>query len=204
MTKTTKAQVEATKEKAEVVTPKKDVTKKGATKEKVAKVEKKEKEVKTEKVETKVETKKEVANKKKRDVQPTVPQMTNEELKALMVECGAKATGGAKSDSVVYNQFGTKSRILQQKKGYQLLLVNGHKKEKENIVASDIDDVKRFQEWYNTLTDEQKKWVNPELTKLSDSEMPREKACKLLSKDMLVSFIKYMSGFAENAVEVAK
>ena len=179
-------------------TSKKDTKKK----EKAVKTEKTAKnEVKKEEVKAEVKTEKEeVKNKKKRDVQPTVPQMTNAELKQLMVDNGVKATGGAKSDSVVYNQFGTKSRVLQQKRGYQLLLVNGHKKEKENIVASDIDDVIRFNEWYATLTEEQKKWVNPEMTKLSDSEMPREKGCKLLSKEILVSFIQYMSKFAENAI----
>lgn len=153
-----------------------------------------------EKVEAVVEEKKTTNNKK---VNSTVKQMTNDEIRDLFISNGCSAGSKAKNESkVVYQQFGTKSRVLQQGRGYQLLLTNGHANTKQGIIATDNDDTARFIEWYDTLTDEQKGWVTGYAdinnVRLSASEMPRERTVKLTNYDLLVSFIKYMGTFAEN------
>lgn len=159
-------------------------------------------------VEVVAETTEEPKKEKKVKV-PALPPMTNAELKALFIENGCKAESGAKdTSSVVYQQWGTKSRVLQQSKAYQLLLTNGHKKEKDQVVVSDNDDVARFQIWYDTLTEEQKAGVigygEMLSTKLSASEMPRERQVKLSNKELLIGFIQYMAGFDENRVTPTK
>lgn len=153
-------------------------------------------------------TKKPAAKKEKKvnskKVTVSVDQLTNEELRKVFTENGCRAESNANASTVVYNQFGTKSRVLQQKRAYQLLLTNGHKKVKETVVDSDNDDTARFIEFYNSLSEEDKKSVigfdGIQSTKLSDSEMPRERTVKLTSLDMLKKFIQYMAQFEENKV----
>lgn len=172
----------------------------------------------TKKVETKKEVKKEVApattkvetttNKEKKSKAVTVPQMTNSEMKKLFEDNGCKTKTKANDTSnVVYNTFGTNSRVLQQGRAYQLLLTNGHKKVKEEVVECDNNDVLRFKEFYGKLSDSDKKAVvgydEIETTKLSFSEMPRERSVKLTSLDLLTAFIKYMATFDENKSVVA-
>jgi len=184
-------------------TAKKAVVKKESTKKVDAK-----KEVKA--VETaKVETAKAVTNKEKKSKAVTVPQMTNSEMKKLFEDNGCMTKTKANDTSnVVYNTFGTNSRVLQQGRAYQLLLTNGHKKVKEEVVDCDNNDVARFKEFYGKLSDDAKKSVvgydEIETTKLSFSEMPRERSVKLTSFDLLKAFIQYMATFDENKVVVAK
>lgn len=145
-------------------------------------------------------------NKEKKEKVCPITIMDNDTLRKLFTDNNCKAESGAKNSSkVVYQQWGTKSRVLQQGKAYQLLLTNGHKKEKENIVACDNDDVARFEKWYEKLED--KSVVNGmdglHTMKLSDSEMPRERSVKLTSYNALVDFIKYMATFSENQLVVA-
>lgn len=170
-------------------------TKKNVTKEVAAVVEKE--------VVKKTTAKKEVVKNEKK-VSKSVPQMTNEELRQLFIENGCSAGSKAKADTVVYNQFGTKSRVLQQGRAYQLLLTNGHKGDKGNIVDTDNNDALRFQAWYDKLSKEEQAMVTgyAEMmsTKLSASEMPRERTVKLTSKDLLIKFIQYMATFTENQV----
>ena len=206
--KTNNNKVTTTKKEDKVMSTKKNEKKDT----KKAKVEKKQ-EVKVE--ETKVEeVKVEVpaveepkkANKEKKAKTVSVPQFTNSEFKKLFVDNGCITRTNAKDTSnVVYNTFGTESRILQQTKGYQLLLVNGHKMIKKEICDVDYNDVVRFKAWYDGLTPEQKAFVvgDVDLGKLSDSEFPREKTVKITSLDLLIDFIKYMATFDENKVVVA-
>lgn len=142
---------------------------------------------------------------KEKEVAPTITVMDNDTLKKLFQENGCQTyTAASNTSNVVYNTFGTKSRVLQQKKAYQLLLTNGHKDVKGSIVECENDDTKRFMEWYETLTDEQKGWVvgysEITATKLSQSEMPRERTVKITSYDLLVKFIQFMGTFAENQI----
>lgn len=179
-------------------TNKEEKVMKGTTKKVVNKkaVDKKVEAPKVEKTEVKkVEKKKAV----------TVPQMTNSELKNLFVQNGCVAQSNAKDTSkVVYNQFGTKSRVLQQNRSYQLLLTNGHEVKKGVVVDAENDDVQRFTEWYKGLTDEQRQYINGfdtiTATKLATSEMPRERTVKIVNYDLLVEFIKYMATFTENKI----
>ena len=146
-------------------------------------------------------------NKKKRNSAPKVKQMTNEELRVLFVKAGLSAGSKAKSENVVYQQFGTQSRVLQQSRGYQLLLTNGHKKVKENVVDSDNDDVARFKTFYGKLSKDEQGMVTGydtiETAKLSESEMPRERSVKLGSFELLEKFLTFMAGFEENKIPVA-
>ena len=104
-------------------------------------VEKKETKKEVAKVETKKVEKKENAKK----VSSAVPQMTNSELKKLFTDNGCLAGSNAKDTSkVVYQQWGTQSRVLQQGKGYQLLLTNGHAVKKGEVVDTDNNDTERF------------------------------------------------------------
>lgn len=156
----------------------------------------------------KVEAPKAVTNKEKKSKAVTVPQMTNSEMRKLFEDNGCKTRTKANDTSnVVYNTFGTNSRVLQQGRAYQLLLTNGHKKVKEEIVECDNNDVLRFKEFYGKLSDSDKKSVvgydEIETTKLSFSEMPRERSVKLTSLDLLTAFIKYMATFDENKSVVA-
>jgi hypothetical protein len=192
-------------------TMKKETTKKVETKE-VKKVDVKKVAPKTEvkKAEVKEEVKKAEPKTEKKNKEKVngVPQMINSELAKLFNENGCATYTRAKDESkVVYNTFGTKSRVLQQNKAYQLLLTNGHKKVKEEIVDSDNDDVKRFDSWYGKLKEDDKKNVlgydTMLSTKLDDSELPRERSVKLTSKELLVSFLKYMGTFEENKVLTA-
>lgn len=198
----------AVEEKKEVIAPdtKKADTKKAETKQVDTKPASKEK--KTEpKADTKTKTEKQ-DNKEKKNV-AGVKQMKNSELQKLFTDngCLTKTKANDASD-VVYNTFGTKSRVLQQKRGYQLLLTNGHKKVKEHVVESDNDDAKRFDGWYKKLSkDEQAKVSGIEglfSTKLSDSELPRERTVKITDFDLLVKFIQFMGSFDENKVVAAK
>ena len=155
------------------------------------------------------EVKKAPKAKKEKKVVITVPQMNNSELKELFIENGCRATGAPKDTSnVVYNTFGTASRVLQQNKAYQLLLTNGKVKVKKEVVDAPYNDVDRFKKFYEELTDEEKKAVSGydtmEGTKLADSEFPREKTVKIISKEILVKFIRFMATFEENQVVVAK
>lgn len=156
----------------------------------------------------KVEAPKTTVNKEKKSKAVLVPQMTNSEMKKLFEENGCMTKTKANDTSnVVYNTFGTNSRVLQQSRAYQLLLTNGHKKVKEEVVECENDDVKRFKEFYSKLTDDEKKSVlgydEIETTKLSFSEMPRERSVKLTSLELLTGYIKYMATFDENKVVVA-
>ncbi len=156
----------------------------------------------------KVEAPKAVTNKEKKSKAVTVPQMTNSEMKKLFEDNGCKTKTKANDTSnVVYNTFGTNSRVLQQGRAYQLLLTNGHKKVKEEVVECDNNDVLRFKEFYGKLSDSDKKAVvgydEIETTKLSFSEMPRERSVKLTSLELLTAFIKYMATFDENKSVVA-
>lgn len=147
--------------------------------------------------------------KKNKEKKAEITIMNNDEFRKLFIENGCAAGSNAKVESsVVYQQFGTKSRILQQKKAYQLLLTNGHKMTKTGIVDTENDDVARFTQFYNTLSDEEKVSVvgydTIQDTKLSESEMPRERTCKINKFDVLVKFIQFMSGFEENKVVVTE
>lgn len=134
----------------------------------------------------------------------TVPQLTNEELCKLFRDNNCGTYTQAKSDSVVYNTFATKSRVLQQGGAYQLLLTNGHKEVKKEIVACDNDDTARFIQFYEGLSKEEQAMVPDYSTltsrKLSAGELPRERSCKLTSYDLLVKFLQFMGGFEENTV----
>lgn len=145
------------------------------------------------------------ANKEKKNVAPTVRQMTNVELNKLFSEHGLASGSKAKSDSVVYQQFGTQSRVLQQKRAYQLLLTNGHKKVKEDVVECENNDVARFNKWYAKLNKEDKTKIKDaeSMTKLSDSELPREMGCKITDYDLLLNFLDFMATFEENKLPVA-
>lgn len=162
--------------------------------------------------ETKVEeVEKEVEKKSKKNKEKAVSPiviMDNDAFRKLFIENGCAAGSNAKAESVVYQQFGTKSRILQQKKAYQLLLTNGHKMTKAGIVDTENDDVARFTQFYNTLSDEEKVSVvgydTIQDTKLSESEMPRERTCKINKFDVLVKFLQFMAQFEENKVVVTE
>lgn len=198
-TKTNKTQ------KANTTTKKENTTMKKETKSKATN---KKQEVKSQ------ETKQEVVvsttpNKEKKSKAVLVPQMTNSEMKKLFNDNGCKTKTNANDTSnVVYNTFGTNSRVLQQSRAYQLLLTNGHKKVKEEVVECENDDVKRFKEWYAKLDETLRKSVigydEIETTKLSFSEMPRERSVKLTSLELLTDYIKYMATFDENKVVVAQ
>lgn len=132
-----------------------------------------------------------------------VPQLKNSELATLFIENGcAIKTKASDASNVVYQTFGTKSRVLQQNRAYQLLLTNGHEMRKGLLVDAENDDTARFVEWYKTLTKEQQAYVagfdTITATKLATSEMPRERTVKIISYDLLVEYIKYMATFAEN------
>jgi hypothetical protein len=162
-------------------------------------------EVKVEEVTTE-EVKQAKVNKKEKAKVVGVQQMTNSELAQLFQDNGCRAYSGAKDSSkVVYNQFGTHSRVLQQTRGYQLLLTNGKTKKKNEILDVGYNDVERFKEWFGGLTPEQKAMISGDVDagKLSDSEFPREKTVKINSFDLLVEYIKYMGTFDENKVVVA-
>lgn len=155
------------------------------------------------------ETPKENKKKKEKKVSFSVPQMNNSEMSALFSENGCATYTKAKDTSnVVYNTFGTKSRILQQNKAYQLLLTNGHAKVKNEVVETENNDVERFKEFYNELQEDEKLKVSGfdtmESTKLASSELPRERTVKILDKDVLIKFIQFMSTFEENKVVVAE
>lgn len=141
------------------------------------------------------------ANRKKENVSP-IKVLTNEELRALFIDNGCKPYSKADAVSVVYNTFGTKSRILQQQKAYQLLLTNGHKKVKDQVVECDNDDTWHFSVWFETLSDAEKGYVvgmdDIDKVKLSASEMPRERSVKITNFDLLVKFIQYMATFDIN------
>ena len=208
--KNTTTEAKATK-KATANKEEKVMNKKGTVKKETKKVETK-KEVKKEVAKVtetaKVEAPKAVTNKEKKSKAVTVPQMTNSEMKKLFEDNGCKTrTKASDASKVVYNTFGTDSRVLQQGRAYQLLLTNGHKKVKEEIVECDNNDVARFKEFYGKLSDSDKKSVvgydEIETTKLSFSEMPRERSVKLTSLDVLTAFIKYMATFDENKSVVA-
>lgn len=144
--------------------------------------------------------------KKEKKVRVTVQQFTNSELAKLFAECGCKTECSPKDTSnVVYNQFGTKSRVLQQSSAYQLLLTNGHAKKKEQILDTEYNDVERFKEWYLGLDESMqagvKGFAEIDAGKLSDSEFPREKTVKLLNVDALKSYLQFMGKFAENAIQ---
>lgn len=176
-------------------TTKKETVKKVNTKKAVTK-----KEVVAPIEENKVEKK---ADNKKKAV--LVKQMNNSEMKELFISNGCQTYSKSNdSSNVVYNTFGTKSRILQQGRGYQLLLTNGHRMINNEIVDTDNDDTKRFMDWYGTLSEEKKMYVSGAesimSTKLSSSELPRERVAKITNLDLLVEFIKYMGTFAENKV----
>lgn len=187
-------------------------TKKAAnTKAKESKVMKKKEvavvETAVEAVVEKAEVKKEKKNKEK--VAVTIPVLDNDTLLKLFHDNGCLARTHASNESnVVYNTFGTQSRVLQQKRAYQLLLTNGHKSTKSGIVDTENDDAKRFTEWYEQLSEDDKKMVSgyAEMmnTKLSASELPRERTVKLTSYDLLVRFIQYMSKFPENMLAKAE
>lgn len=180
----------------------------------------KKEEVKQEVEVKKEETKKEVKPKKERKAKTekkekeqkaviSIKAMNNSEMKDLFINNGCAVYTKASDDSkVVYNTFGTKSRVLQQGKAYQLLLTNGHKKVKDSVVESTNDDTARFIKWYDKLSADDKKQVvgydQIMNTKLSASEMPRERTVKIVSFDLLVKFIKYMATFAENQPIVAE
>lgn len=168
----------------------------------------------TPKTETKAAETKKPAEKKeetakkpaKKETAKSVKQFNNSEMKNMFVSNGCKALTNAKDTSnVVYNTFGTKSRVLQQGKAYQLLLTNGHKKVKEEVVESDNNDTERFKKFYNSLTKEEKAMVlgfdTIDVSKLAESEMPRERSVKLIDADLLIKFIKFMATFEENALE---
>lgn len=178
-------------------TVKTENTVKTTKEEKVMKKSVEKKAVETKKVETKKVDKKENAKK----VSSAVPQMTNSELKKLFIDNGCLAGSNAKDTSkVVYQQWGTQSRVLQQGKGYQLLLTNGHAVKKGEVVDTDNNDTERFTKWYNKLSDSKKGMISGDIEKgkLSASEMPREKTVKITNYDLLVEFIKYMGTFKEN------
>lgn len=134
-----------------------------------------------------------------------VPQLKNSELAQLFIQNGCVTKTKASDESnVVYQTFGTKSRVLQQNRAYQLLLTNGHEMKKGLLVDAENDDTARFVEWYNTLTDEQKGYVNGfdtiTATKLATTEMPRERTVKIINYDLLVDYIKFMATFTENQI----
>lgn len=165
------------------------------------------KDVKVEKaVEKKVVENKE---KKERKVVPTVQQMKNSEMAELFRKCGLSTNSSAKdSSNVVYNTFGTKSRVLQQNKAYQLLLTNGHKMVKDQVVDCDNDDTARFIKFYKSLTKEEQAMVKDydaiTTTSLSKSELPRERSVKITNYDLLVKFLQFMATFEENKVATVK
>ena len=171
-------------------------------------------EVKKEEVKDEAKPKKERKAKtekkeKEQKVVVSIKAMNNSEMKDLFINNGCAVYTKASDESkVVYNTFGTKSRILQQGKAYQLLLTNGHKKVKDSVVESTNDDTARFIKWYDKLSVDDKKAVvgydQIMNTKLSASEMPRERTVKIVSFDLLVKFIKYMATFAENQPIVAE
>lgn len=159
--------------------------------------------------EVKVEEKKDVKKENSKKQTVAVPQLKNSELAKLFIDNGCRTKTKANDTSnVVYNTFGTESRVLQQKKAYQLLLTNGHDMKKGVVVEAENDDVARFKTWYETLSEEQKSYINGfdtiTATKLATSEMPRERTVKIVSYDLLVDFIKYMGTFEENQMAVAK
>ena len=155
----------------------------------------------------KVETKKVETNKEKKAKVPAVTQMSNSEMAALFRKCGCETHTKAKDESnVVYNTFGTKSRVLQQNRAYQLLLTNGHKMVKDQLVECDNDDTARFMKWYKSLNKTEQAMVSGidsiTATTLSKSELPRERTVKITNYDLLVKFISFMSTFEENKVVV--
>lgn len=156
----------------------------------------------TKAIETKATENAEVKEVKTNETKRNIVIMNNEELKELFRTNGLVPGSNAKSDSVVYNQFGTQSRVLQQKRSYQLLLTNGHTQVKGEVIDTDNDDTARFMEWYDTLTDEDKTkvegYADINTTKLCASELPRERTVKITDYDLLVKFLKFMSSFSEN------
>ena len=153
----------------------------------------------------KKEVKAEKPNKEKKAKAPVVNQMKNSELEALFRKCGCSTHTKAKDESnVVYNTFGTKSRVLQQNRAYQLLLTNGHKLVKNELVDCDNDDTARFVKFYKSLSKDEQSMVNGYdnlmVTVLSKSELPRERTVKITNYDLLVKFLTFMSTFEENKV----
>lgn len=139
----------------------------------------------------------------------SIVTMDNDTMRQLFIDNGCKAGSKAKNESkVVYQQFGTKSRVLQQGKAYQLLLTNGHQEIKGTVVENDNDDTARFLQFVDTLSNDEKALIvgidSITTTKLSASEMPRERTCKLASYNLLVKFIQFMATFDENKILVTE
>ena len=179
---------------------KKETTKKATTKKATTTTKDTTKATVAKKETTKKETTKKTTN---------VKQFSNSELKNLFKKNGLITRTNAKDgSSVVYNTFGTQSRVLQQQKAYTILLTNGHKKVKEQIVDCDNDDVARFKTFYNKLNKEDKAKVlgmdTIETAKLSDSELPRERSVKIVDLALLEKFLQYMAGFEENKLVASK
>ena len=106
--------------------------------------------------------------------------LTNIELYALLNKCGCIAMSNAKSNNCIYNQFGTRSRVLQYNSKranyrYQLLLTD--------------DDAKLFQSWFKSLNDDRKKLYDNVPSTLSVSELPRTKSFKCTTVNALTDFI---------------
>jgi hypothetical protein len=106
--------------------------------------------------------------------------LTNVELYALINKCGCIAMSNAKSNNCIYNQFGTRSRVLQYNSKranyrYQLLLTD--------------NDAKLFQSWFKSLNDERKKSYDATPSKLSISESPRTVSFKCTTISALTDFI---------------
>ena len=106
--------------------------------------------------------------------------LTNIELYALLNKCGCIAMSNAKSTNCIYNQFGTRSRVLQYNSKranyrYQLLLTD--------------DDAKLFQSWFKSLNDDRKKLYDNVPSTLSVSESPRTKSFKCTTINALTDFI---------------
>ena len=159
------------------------------------------------KVEKATESKSANKEKKERKVVPAVTQMKNSEMAELFRKCGcATHTKANDASGVVYNTFGTKSRVLQQNKAYQLLLTNGHKMVKDQLTDCDNDDTARFIKFYKSLSKDEQGQVSGfdkiTETTLSKSELPRERTVKLTNYDLLVKFLEFMATFDENKVAV--
>ena len=134
-----------------------------------------------------VETKKqEVAN---------VNKINNDVLAKLFSDNGCAAHSKAKSANVVYQQFGTKSRVL---------MYNGKKVPNRSQLLLTEADYEEFKRWYDKQDKSIKDMFEADTVSvpgvLSESEKPRVKSVKVDVIDGLVEYIKFMAKFEVNKV----
>lgn len=125
-----------------------------------------------------------------------IHKINNADLVQLFKDNGCKPYSKAKSDNVVYQQFGTKSRVL---------MYNSKKSPERSQLLLTEADYEEFKKWYNEQADDIKAMFESDSVKfpgmLSASEKPRVNSVKVNNVDGLTVFIKFMAGNLMNGLE---